>query len=167
MGLRISEGVNLQVGDIDTAAMRVHIRSAKGNKDRLVPLPISTLVCLRQFWSIHKHPHFIFPSRKHGIKKAFAATVPIAIGGIQQTITKVVKQIGIKKKISCHSLRHSFATHLLEAGVDLIEVQKILGHFSILTTVRYTHLTTTTGKNACKAINTLVGSVDIAWGKRS
>jgi integrase/recombinase XerD len=167
MGLRLSEGVNLQVGDIDPESMRVHIRSAKGNKDRLVPLPISTLVCLRQFWSIHRHPHFIFPSRKHGIQKALTATVPISRGGIQQAMSTVVQQIGIKKKISCHSLRHSFATHLLEAGVDLIEVQKILGHVSILTTVRYTHLTTITGKNACQAINTLVGSVDIAWGERS
>ena len=167
MGLRLSEGINLKVGDIDSDSMRVHIRCAKGNKDRLVPLPTNTLVYLRQFWSTHRHPHFIFPSRKHGRKKAFIAEVPIDRGGIQQAIKRVVQQLDIPKKISCHSLRHSFATHLLEAGVDLIEVQKILGHVSILTTVRYTHLTTTTGKNARQAINTLVDSVDIAWEERS
>jgi site-specific recombinase XerD len=68
------------------------------------------------------------------------------------------------KKISCHSLRHSYATHLLEAGVDLIELQQILGHVSVLTTSKYTHLTSKTGNNACLAINTLINGFDIKWG---
>lgn len=75
----------------------------------------------------------------------------------------VVKQLGIKK-ISCHSLRHSYATHLLEAGVDLIELQKILGHVSVLTISRYTHLTSKTKSNAHQALNTLVNGFDITWG---
>jgi site-specific recombinase XerD len=89
--------------------------------------------------------------------------VPLDRGGIQVAMKTVVTQLGIKK-ISCHSLRHSYATHLLEAGVDLLELQKILGHVSILTTSRYTHLTSKTQNNASQAINTLVNSFDIRLG---
>jgi len=70
MGLRLSEGINLKVGDIDAAHMRVHIRDSKGNKDRLVPLPHKTLQVLRQFWQTRRHPYFIFPNRKRGIKNS-------------------------------------------------------------------------------------------------
>lgn len=164
LGLRISEGINLKVGDIDHTTMRVHIRDSKGNKDRLVPLTDYTLSILRDFWRMHRHPDFIFPNRKRGVKKAHLARTPLDRGGIQSAMKAVVDQLGIKKKISCHSMRHSFATHLLEAGVDLVELQKILGHVSILTTARYTHLTSNTRKNARQAINTLVNSVDFQWG---
>jgi site-specific recombinase XerD len=167
MGLRLGEGVNLQVGDIDADNKRVHIRNAKGNKDRLVPLPDATLHALRLFWSIHRHEQFIFPNRKHGGKHAYRATSPIARGGIQAAISQVVKDLGIKKNISCHSLRHSFATHLLEAGVDLQEVQKTLGHVSILTTSRYTHLTTKRSDNSRKVMNDLAAKVDLGWGGKS
>ena len=164
MGLRLGEGVNLKVGDIDANNMRVIIRSAKGNKDRLVPLPDATLQVLRQFWLIHRHEHYIFPSRKHGSKHAHRAKKPIERGGIQTAISQVVKNMGIRKKISCHSLRHSFATHMLEAGVDLQEVQKILGHVSILTTSRYTQLTSRRSDNSRRAINKLTARVKLGWG---
>jgi integrase/recombinase XerD len=120
MGLRLGEGIKLQVGDIDADHMRVHIRDAKGNKDRFVPMPHKTLRVLRQFWCHHKHPKFIFPSRKRGVKNCHLVDVPLGRGGIQVTIKKVVDGLGLKKKISCHSLRHSYATHLLEEGIDLI-----------------------------------------------
>jgi integrase len=77
--------------------MRVHIRNAKGNKDRLVPLPENTLHILRKFWSVHRHPHFIFPSRKRGLKNAHLVDVPLDRGGIQTTMKAVVQHIGIKK----------------------------------------------------------------------
>jgi len=163
MGLRLSEGIRLTVGDIDSLDMRVHIRNAKGNKDRLVPLPEKTLHILRNFWTVHRHPHFIFPNRKRGVKNARLVSLPLDRSGIQTAMKAVVKQIGIKK-LSCHSLRHSFATHLLEAGVDLIELQRILGHVSILTTSKYTHLTSTTKNNARQAINILINGFDISWG---
>jgi len=137
MGLRIGEGINLKYGDIDSTNMRVHVRDAKGNKDRLVPLPKNTLNILRDFCHLHKHPHFIFPSRKRGFKNARLVDCPLDKSGIQVAIKKVVEQIGLKKKISCHSLRHSYATHLLEAGIGLIELQHILGHVSLLTTTCY------------------------------
>jgi len=92
MGLRLGEGIKLTVGDIDAAAMRVHIRDAKGNKDRLVPLPEQTLYILRCFWSTHKHPIFIFPSRQKT-----KVDLPMDRGGIQSAIKAVVNQLGIKK----------------------------------------------------------------------
>jgi integrase len=98
MGLRLGEGIKLMVGDIDSVNMRVHIRDAKGNKDRLVPLPENTLRILRDFWSVHKHPVFIFPNRKRGLKNAHLADSPLDRGGIQTAMKAVVQQIGIKKK---------------------------------------------------------------------
>ncbi|MEA3347940.1 MAG: site-specific integrase [Pseudomonadota bacterium] len=99
MGLRLGEGIRLTVGDIDSTNMRVHIRNAKGNKDRLVPLPESTLHTLQNFWSLHRHPSFIFPNRKRGLKNAHLVDSPLERGGIQTTMKTVVDQIGIKKKL--------------------------------------------------------------------
>lgn len=98
MGLRLSEGISLQVGDIDAARMRVHIRDAKGNKDRFVPLPNKTLQVLRQFWALHQHPQFIFPSRKRGLKNAHLTEVPLDRGGAQVAMTTVVREMGLKKR---------------------------------------------------------------------
>lgn len=167
MGLRLGEGLQLQTGDIDAQRKRVHIRNAKGNKDRLVPLPSKTLQVLREFWSIHKHPTFIFPNRKRGLKKAHLANSHLNRGGVQVAMRSVVKSLGIKKNISCHSLRHSYATHLLEAGVDLLELQKILGHVSLLTTSKYTHLTTQGVQQTDKYINNLMDGFKINWGEIS
>ena len=164
LGLRLGEGIRLTVGDIDSDRMRVHIRNAKGNKDRFVPLPENTLRILRKFWLVHKHPRFIFPNRKRGLKNAHLVDSPLARGGIQTAIKVIVKEIGFTKNITCHSLRHSYATHLLEAGVDLIELQKIMGHASLLTTAKYTHLTTVTHRNVYQTVNKIMSGFDINWG---
>lgn len=164
MGLRLGEGVRLRLGDIDATRMRVHIRNAKGNKDRLVPLPRHTLYVLRAFWQVHRHPEFLFPSRKRGLHHVDKVDTPLDRGGIQVAITQVVKELGWHKKITCHSLRHSYATHLLEMGVDLIELQKILGHVSLLTTARYTHMTPVTALNSGECINQLMDRLVIRWG---
>lgn len=162
LGLRLGEGLRLEVGDIDAQRRRVHIRDAKGNKDRFVPLPEATLALLRRFWSVHHNPVLLFPNRHGGLQFAHRATgsrrraeCP-AQGG---------SSLRDKKKITPHSLRHSFATHLIEAGVDLLEVQKILGHRSILTTAKYTHLTSHTNHNARHIINDLTNGFSIDWGK--
>jgi len=97
LGLRLGEGIRLSVGDIDSVNMRVHIRDAKGNKDRLVPLPKNTLQVLRNFWDVHHHPHFLFPSRKRGLKNARLVDKPLDRGGIQTAMKAVVGQLGIKK----------------------------------------------------------------------
>ncbi len=107
MGLRLGEGLRLQTGDIDALRKRVHIRNAKGNKDRLVPLPSKTLLVLREFWNVHKHPTFLFPNRKRGLKNAHLVESHLDRSGVQSAMQAVIKSIGIKKNISCHSLRHS------------------------------------------------------------
>lgn len=164
MGLRLSEGLQLQVGDIDAKNGRVHIRNSKGNKDRLVPLPINTLVLLRRFWMVHKHPAFIFPNRKRGLKNAHLVDSHLDRGGVQNAMKSVINKLKFNKNISCHSLRHSYATHLLEAGVDLLELQKILGHVSLLTTAKYTHLTSCTNQRAEVTINQIMDTFHITWG---
>jgi integrase/recombinase XerD len=98
LGLRLGEGLRLQVGDIDAARQRVHIRDAKGNKDRLVPLPEATLDLLRRFWQVHRNPVLLFPNRHGGLKGACRATTPLDRGGVQTTLHKVVAACGIKKR---------------------------------------------------------------------
>jgi site-specific recombinase XerD len=167
MGLRLGEGLRLQVGDVDATHLRVHIRNAKGNKDRLVPLPANTLRVLRCFWQVHQHPTLLFPNRKYGLKNIQKATTHLDRGGVQTAMKAVVNELHFKKRISCHSLRHCYSTHLLEAGVDILELQKILGHVSVLTTVKYTHLTSITTEHADQKINHLMDRFNIRWGSIS
>ena len=98
LGLRLGEGLRLEVGDIDSARQRVHIRDAKGNKDRFVPLPELTLDLLRRFWSVHRNPVLLFPNRKGGLKGSHSATTALDRGGVQNTMHKVVEACGIKKR---------------------------------------------------------------------
>ena len=99
LGLRLGEGLRLQVGDIDAHRQRVHIRNAKGNKDRLVPLPENTLNLLRRFWAVHRHPKLLFPNRQGGLNAAQRATSPLDRGGVQTTLRQVVADCGIKKTL--------------------------------------------------------------------
>lgn len=98
LGLRLGEGLRLQVGDIDAARGRVHIRDAKGNRDRFVPLPQATHKLLRNFWQVHRNPVLLFPSRLGGLKAAATATTPMDPGGVQTTLHKVVESCGLKKR---------------------------------------------------------------------
>ncbi len=98
LGLRLGEGLRLQVGDIDAERARVHVRDSKGNKDRFVPLPDTTLTVLRDFWRTHRNPVWLFPSRQGGLRGAARATTPLDRGGIQVTLRKVATQCGIKKR---------------------------------------------------------------------
>jgi len=101
LGLRISEALRLQVGDIDGQRMRVHIRDSKGNKDRFVPLPTVTLDTLRRFWVIHRNPVFLFPNRKGGLEKSRTATTHLDQAGVSLALSKVVVACGIKKRSPC------------------------------------------------------------------
>ncbi len=99
LGLRLGEGLRLEVGDIDAERGRVHIRDAKGNKDRLVPLPRATLNLLREFWQVHRNPVLLFPNRQGGLKGAGAAMTPLDRGGVQKTLHKVIQTCGLKKRL--------------------------------------------------------------------
>ena len=99
MGLRLGEGLRLQVGDIDAARGRVHVRNAKGNKDRLVPLPRTTHKALQSFWRVHRNPLLLFPNRQGGLKGAASATTPLDRGGVEKALHKVVEACGIKKRL--------------------------------------------------------------------
>lgn len=98
MGLRLGEGLRLRVGDIDSQRQRVHIRNAKGGRDRLVPLPDATLSLLRRFWQVHRNPQLIFPSRQGGVAGARCATTALDRGGIQKALRQVVTDCGLKKR---------------------------------------------------------------------
>jgi integrase/recombinase XerD len=152
LGLRMQEGLNLQVGDVDGKRGMVHVHRGKGAKDRYIPLPSSTLQLLRLFWVTHKHKRLLFPAdgRKHtGMSTAQTPMSPTAVQGAMKLITS---QIDFGKKVSLHTLRHSYATHLLEAGVSLKVIQKYLGHSSLQTTMVYLHLTEIAEVDARKAI---------------
>lgn len=163
MGLRLGEGLRLEVEDIDSARHRVHVRNAKGGKDRYVPLPEVTLDTLRRFWMTHRNPRLLFPNANGNYKLRRKATGPMDRGGVQLALKAAVRDCGIHRRITVHSLRHSFATHLLELGVDLRETQSILGHASPKTTAHYAHLTTVTSAAAAEKLREMFRSFSIRW----
>jgi site-specific recombinase XerD len=132
-GLRLSEGSRVQVADIDSSRMTLHIRG-KGNRDRYVPLPQRTLELLRDLWRSHRSPEWMFPSPRF-------AGLPLTAGSLGPAFRAALQASGVRKAAHIHSLRHSYATHLMEAGINLRIIQEILGHRSARSTQLYTHLT--------------------------
>jgi site-specific recombinase XerD len=157
LGLRLEEGLHLQVGDIDGERMLVHVRRGKGAKDRYVPLPGRTLSVLRQYWATHRHPEWLFPATGRDGHQTATADQPMTRSSVQKAMSRVVDELKIQKAISIHSLRHSYATHLLEAGVNLRLIQQYLGHSSLLSTMVYLHLTTASQEQAVARIEKLMG----------
>lgn len=131
-GLRISEACALQIRDIDSARMMLHIRCGKGQKDRLVPLAANLLPLLRAWWLVYRPTLWVFPGEGRA-NHVHPRTV-------QRAITAAVIAAGISKPATAHTLRHSFATHLLEAGIDIRTVQALLGHERLSTTQIYNHV---------------------------
>ncbi len=158
-GLRLTEGSRLQSSDIDSGQMLVHIRNGKGRKDRYVPLPQRTLEILRQYWMTHRHPVWLFPAGGYGLVQRTPSRRPISPSTLQKAFHLAKQEAGITKAVSVHSLRHSYATHLLEAGVSLRLIQAYLGHSSPQTTARYTHLTSQIHTTAGVTINALMQSL--------
>lgn len=147
LGLRLKEAVRLQICDIDKDRMVVHVRHGKGGRDRYVPLPIRTLQLMREFWVMHRNDVWLFPKvkkirdGKYGYIISKPAQEPFSVSVIQRAFREALITSGIRKKAHVHTLRHSYATHLLEAGVNLRQIQMNLGHKSPATTAIYTHLT--------------------------
>jgi len=131
-GLRLSELIHLQVTDIDSARMVIHVRQGKGAKDRLVPLSPRLLQELRAYWRRYRPSAWLFPGDKPG--------QPISGSNLQRRFGQLVQRVGLTKHCSLHTLRHSYATHLLEAGVDLLTLKTLLGHKTLETTTRYLHV---------------------------
>ena len=156
LGLRRQEGLNLQVGDIDSHRMQVHVRSGKGAKERYVPLPTKTLAVLRAHWRTHHNPTWLFPKNAGNPAKAAAATKPMSRATAQSALRGLVQELKLRKSIHLHTLRHSYATHLLEAGVNLRLIQAYLGHRSLQTTMIYLHLTSHGHEQARAAIERLM-----------
>lgn len=155
LGLRMQEGLNLQVGDIDAARGMVHVHRGKGAKDRYVPLPKSTLQLLRQYWLTHRHRRLLFPADGRDHQGSSTAATPMSPTAVQGAMKKITRQIDFGKKVSIHTLRHSYGTHLLEAGVSLRAIQQYMGHSSLQTTMVYLHLTDSGAADARKTIEKL------------
>jgi integrase/recombinase XerD len=158
-GLRLSEGTHLKVENIDSARGFIQVRGSKGSmgkKDRNVPLPKKTLQLLRDQWKSHKNKVWIFPSAGQSGKDMPYATTPVSNSSVQVAFRKALKNAGINKKATVHSLRHSWATHLLEAGINLRLIQAWLGHSTPATTSVYTHLTEKAKTDAAKTIDELM-----------
>ena len=158
-GLRLSEGLNLQVPDIDAGRMLLHIRAGKGNRDRYVPLPQRTLEHLRTLWKTHRIPDWLFPAKGHGGQGAATANEPMCRTTLQRAFRLALVQSGIKKQAHVHSLRHSYATHLLEQGENLRQIQVNLGHKSPTATVVYTHLTSLCQTQHQKRLENFMGDL--------
>ncbi|WP_230460216.1 tyrosine-type recombinase/integrase [Sansalvadorimonas verongulae] len=159
MGLRLGEALNLTIHDID-----VHLRHCKGGKDRFVPLPRRTLVALRHYWKTHRNPKLIFPDGRTDEERHYAKTV-MDRRGIQKMVQQRVQESRFNKKVSTHTLRHSFATHMLESGLNLRVIQDHLGHMCPKTTALYTRLTEVTQQDASQTINALIDNLSLTPSK--
>jgi integrase/recombinase XerD len=133
-GLRINEACHVQIPDLDSKRMLLHVRHPKGDRERYTLLSPRLLQILRDYWRLDRPPLWLFPG----------ATVaePVSTEVARRAFAHACRAAALTKHCTPHALRHSFATHLLEAGVDLAVLQKLLGHASIRTTTRYTHVST-------------------------
>jgi len=160
-GLRLHEGLHLEVSDIDSQRMMIHVHRGKGAKDRYVSLPQSTLHLLRSYWRTHRHPHLLFPALGRNGNGAKQAQTPMAKSSVQGAFRRAKFDAGIAKKgVAIHTLRHCYATHLLEAGVNLRVIQRYMGHAQLETTMLYLHLTQKGHQDACQLINHVMEGLD-------
>lgn len=162
-GLRLGEGLALEVGDIDGTRLRIHVRAGKGNKDRYVPITPQVLLLLRRWWATHRHPRLLFPNPAGGSEHMRKAKTAMDRGGVQQALKAAITELRIHLRITVHSLRHCFSTHMLELGVDLRELQTILGHTRPETTARYAHLTEVTAAQARERQGALLNGFVLPW----
>jgi integrase/recombinase XerD len=157
-GLRINECVSLHCGDVHRDEGRLYVHRGKGAKSREIPLPSIALQLLEEHWRAHRNPTMIFPAMGRGMQKDKIKTTldPMPHSSIQKVFNKVAKEVGInKRRLSVHSLRHSYATHLLEIGVPVEHLKVLMGHKRLSTTETYLHITESGFKDTVKKIEKL------------
>lgn len=161
-GLRNSDARMLEVSDIDSRKMQLHVRRSKGLKDRIVPIAEEVLQTLRDYWATHRNPRLVFPARVRPAEKMRTVTRPMHERSIQRTFAQVVAQLGLQRPgLRPHTLRHCYATHLLDAGVNLRVLQQYLGHKNLQATEVYLHLSSHGQEQARQAVAQLMRDVMI------
>ena len=148
-GLRLSEVVHLKVSDIDSQRMVIRVVQGKGQRDRYTLLAQRALEVLREYWKEYRPSGWLFPGK--------TAAEPLSVSSVQKVFERVLLRAGVKKQASVHTLRHSFATHLLEAGTDLYHIQRLLGHTTPNTTAVYLHVSR-------KDLGGLISPIDLLEG---
>jgi len=154
-GLRCGELLRLELRDIDSRRMLIHIRDSKGNKDRYVPLARSILHQLRTYYKTYRPQKYLFEGWQGNTPRPGK---PYSARSLQQVFRRAREAAGIRKPVTLHSLRHAYATHLYESGVDIYQIQLLLGHQSVKTTAVYTHVST-------RQIQSTPSPLDQIWGK--
>lgn len=156
MGLRLSEGLRIETGDIYRSTMRLQVRNTKGKRDRLVPLPHVTYHLLVKYWKTHRNEKLLFPKVNGTLESVQKTKFHMDKGGVQGALKLAIRDSHISRDLSVHSLRHSYATHLVEMGVNLRVIQEILGHSSPVTTAVYTQLSKPVQEKSKELINELM-----------
>ncbi len=151
-GLRVSEAANLKISDIDSNRMQLRIQGGKGRKDRYTLLSATNLNILRQYWNTYRPRKWLFPG--------VSGETPITIRTIQKVFGEAIRKAGITKRVSVHTLRHSFATHLLDSGADVYHIQKLMGHSSIRTTAVYIHISQKDSLKLTSPLESIMGGQD-------
>ncbi len=151
-GLRIAEALAFQLGDIDSARMLIRVRQGKGRKDRYVPLSETLLEHLRRYWRYYRPGYWLFPSTDP--RRALTAST------VQRVCAKAARRAGLSKRVTPHTLRHSFATHHLEAGTNLKTIQVLLGHRNLNTTSLYLHVAAQAPSHRRQALDLLAPALE-------
>ena len=157
-GLRIGEVTGIKISEIDGKRNILTVRSGKGNRDRTVPIPENILVKLREYWKTHRNPDLLFPKINRGSKNFDRAktTETISLRTVQSAMRMALKESGINKRVTPHTLRHCYATHLLEAGANIKAISKFLGHRSLRPTLIYLQLTNHSESQSYDVLNEIM-----------
>lgn len=156
-GLRIGEAVKIAPADIDRERLILHIKNGKGKKDRIVPLPVNIYNKLRLYWKTHCNRNILFPGLRESNRSVTNNRLKRRV--LQIAFKKALQEADIVKSATPHTLRHTYATHLLEAGVNIRVIQKFLGHRSLRATIVYIHLTSTTEQKSVELLNDLMSDL--------
>lgn len=156
-GLRIGEVIKLTPADIDGERKILHVKNGKGKKDRAVPIPDNIYEKLRKYWLSHKNRNLLFPIRSSIDRENTNISIKSRV--LQVAFKKALVESGVIRQATPHTLRHSYATHLLDAGVNIRVIQKYLGHRSLRATIVYIHLTNTTEVRCVKLLNKLMSDL--------